>query len=302
MKKNVLKNLWSWQVAGQLLFLAGFVSIVILAQRNLSINLRQLGLPFSFDFLNSQASFNIREQPIPYNPNDSYHRAISIGLLNTVKVMLISISIATVVGFTVGISRLSSNWLLRQIATAYVEVLRNVPLLLLLFFCYTSLIALPQAPTDAFGLFKDGFHLSGKTETLFSSEFCALVIGLSLSTAAFIAEIVRGGIAAIDRGQWEAAKAIGLSDAQVMRLVIFPQALRVIIPPLTGQYLNITKNSSLAIAIGYEDVYAIASTTFNQTGRSIEVILLIMLIYLGLSSIVAAVMNYLNSRVRLVER
>jgi general L-amino acid transport system permease protein len=296
-----VKALWSWKVVGQILFLIVMIAIGTIAQRNLARNLQQLGLPFSFDFLNSQASFNIREQSIPYQPSDSYSRAILVGLLNTIKVTLSAIAIASVVGITVGISRLSDNWLLRQIATVYVELLRNIPLLLLLFFCYTSLIALPQAPvgSNVMGIFKDGFHIPGQTDTLFSSEFCALVLGLSLYTAAFIAEIVRGGINAVSKGQWEAAKALGLSSGLVMRLVIFPQALRTIIPPLTGQFLNITKNSSLAVAIGYEDVYSLASTTFNQTGRSIEVILLLMAVYLALSSIIALAMNFWNSRVKL---
>lgn len=288
-------------MVGQILFLIVMIAIGTIAHRNLAGNLQQLGLPFSFDFLNSQASFNIREQSIPYQPSDSYSRAILVGLLNTIKVTLSAIAIASVVGITVGISRLSDNWLLRQIATVYVELLRNVPLLLLLFFCYTSLISLPQAPIgiNVMGIFKDGFHIPGQTDTLFSSEFCALVLGLSLYTAAFIAEIVRGGINAVSKGQWEAAKALGLSSSLVMRLVIFPQALRTIIPPLTGQFLNITKNSSLAVAIGYEDVYSLASTTFNQTGRSLEVILLLMAVYLALSSIIAFAMNFWNSRVKL---
>lgn len=304
--KFKLRDLWNLRVAAQVVFLLLLLAFAAITWGNLSSNLQRLRITLDFNFLNSQASFNIREAPIPFQPTDTYARALAIGLLNTFKVMAISIVAATVVGITVGVSRLSNNWLLRQIGTIYVETLRNIPLLLQLFFWYAAIfLALPQAP-GSIGLWGIAVNNEGVTipllQTSFSSEFCALVIGLSLYTASFIAEIVRGGILAISKGQWEAARALGLKPGKILQLIVFPQALRVIIPPLTSQYLNIAKNSSLAIAVGYEDIYAVSSTTFNQTGRPVQIVLLLMATYLTISLIVSLVMNLFNRKFQIQER
>jgi general L-amino acid transport system permease protein len=304
--KFKLRDLWNFRVGAQVVFLLLLLAFAAITWGNLSSNLQRLRITLDFNFLNSQASFNIREAPIPFQPTDTYARALAIGLLNTFKVMAISIVAATVVGITVGVSRLSNNWLLRQIGTIYVETLRNIPLLLQLFFWYAAIfLALPQAP-GSIGLWGIAVNNEGVTipllQTSFSSEFCALVIGLSLYTASFIAEIVRGGILAISKGQWEAARALGLKPGKILQLIVFPQALRVIIPPLTSQYLNIAKNSSLAIAVGYEDIYAVSSTTFNQTGRPVQIVLLLMATYLTISLIVSLVMNLFNRKFQIQER
>ena len=208
-------------------------------------------------------------------------------------------------GITAGIAKISDNWLVRNIALIYVEIFRNTPLLLQLLFWYSAVfLSFPNVNNRIFlaGLIylsQDGLEIIGFK---FSSEFAALLIGLVFYTGSFIAEIVRAGIQSVSKGQWEAARSLGLKPGSIMRLVIFPQALRVIIPPLTSQYLNLTKNSSLAIAIGYPDIYFVASTTFNQTGKAVEVMLLIMLTYLTFSLTISLVMNLLNRAVQIKER
>jgi general L-amino acid transport system permease protein len=265
---------------------------------NLSRNLAQRGLQLGFNFLNSQAGFAIAETPIPYDPQDSYLRVLTIGLLNALKVVGWGILLATGVGISVGVARLSNNWLIRKLTLVYVEVFRNTPLLLqLLFWYFAVFLQLPDAntPYTFLGfivLSNQGVTLPGNTQL--SPEFSALLVGLTLYTGAFIAEIVRGGIQAVPKGQWEAAKALGLKPNLTMRWVIFPQALRIMIPQLTSQYLNLAKNSSLAIAVGYPDIYATASTTFNQTGRAVEVMVLLMSTYLVMSLLISLVMNCWN--------
>jgi general L-amino acid transport system permease protein len=204
-----------------------------------------------------------------------------------------------------GIARLADNWLVRQLALVYVETLRNTPLLLQLFFWYfVVFLSLPKPDNPVLWL---GFSFSNAGITLpgglrLSPEFTALLLGLVLYTGTFIAEVVRGGIQSVPKGQWEAARSLGLHPAQTMRLVILPQALRTIVPPLGNQYLNLAKNSSLAIAVGYPDLYAVASTTFNQTGRAVEVMILISLTYLTISLIISLGLNLYNRSVQLVER
>jgi general L-amino acid transport system permease protein len=291
---------FNWQklilIAMQILILALVISVGVVIWGNTTRNLEQSGLRLGFDFLNSQAGFNLRETSIPYSPTDTYSRALIIGLLNTLKVMVIAIFSATILGFTVGIARLSDNWLVRNLGMIYVEVIRNTPLLLQIFFWYSAFFL--SLPTEAVKVLWGAIAFSQSGINVFNlyfyPEFSALVIGLSIYQAAFIAEVVRGSILAIPKGQWEAAKAIGLNGGQMMKLVILPQALRIILPPLTSQYINIAKNSSLGVAIAYEDIYAIASTTFNQTGRSIEVVTLIALTYLSISLSIAAIMNLAN--------
>jgi general L-amino acid transport system permease protein len=346
-------------------------------------NLEVRRIATGFGFLNREAGLPIAESLIPYSPTDTYLRALAVGLLNTLKVSIIGIILATILGTLVGIARLSKNWLLAKLAGIYVEVIRDLPLLLQLLFWYAvlqglpgprqalhpvegvylsnrglklpwiqwehahslallgfllglvvtflyrrhaiarqmadgrprpvwpvalaSLIGLPLVIWFAFGApftpdlpALRGFNFQGGM-TL-SPEYFALLAGLTLYTAGFIAEIVRAGILAVPQGQWEAAQALGLHPGEVLRLIVLPQALRVIVPPMTSQYLNITKNSSLAVAIGYQDIVSIANTTLNQTGQAIEGIAIIMLVYLTISLSISAFMNWYNARIALVER
>lgn len=274
---------------------------------NLNRNLQQLGIRLGFGFLQSQAGFEIGDAALPYQPSNSYGQALLVGLFNSLRVIFLGIVLATGVGFTIGIARLSDNWLVRNLALVYVETLRNTPLLLQLFFWYFavffSLPAEDSAITWLGGLFS--FSKSGIQLPLglrLSSEFAAILLGLSLYTATFIAEVVRGGIQSVPRGQWEAARSLGLKPGLTMRLVILPQALRAIVPPLANQYLNLAKNSSLAVAVGYPDLYSIASTTFNQTGRAVEVMALICATYLSISLLIALLLNFYNRRVQIAER
>ncbi|MFA7665424.1 MAG: amino acid ABC transporter permease [Burkholderiaceae bacterium] len=368
----------------QLLLLAAVVGVGWYLISNTLHNLATRQIHVGFDFLGREAGFEIAESQIAYSAADTYARAFAVGLANTLYVAALGILLATVIGTLVGIARLSSNWLLSRLASAYVETMRNIPLLLQLFVWYgifTELMppvrqaiafgdavfitqrglyypwpqphvawqaagwALPvgialaglwrryarglqartgrQLPTAlpaallVFGLPLAAWAALGAPTALslpelrgfnfrggraLSPEFLALLLGLSTYTAAFIAEIVRAGILAIDRGQSEAALSLGLSRSQELRLVTLPQALRVIIPPMTSQYLNLTKNSSLAVAIGYPDLVAVANTTMNQTGQAIEAIAILMAIYLAISLLISLFMNWYNHRVRLVER
>jgi general L-amino acid transport system permease protein len=289
---------------------------------NALANLQARHIASGFGFLNREAGFEIGESTLlAYNDGDSYFRALAVGLLNTCRIALLAIVAATFIGVSIGLARLSTNWLLAKLATAYVETLRNVPLIVQLFFWYAVISEALPAPEFAFnplpgvflsnrglavpmlfwdGLLKldmpvfSGFNFSGGA--MLSPEFTALFFGLALYTAAFIGEIVRAGILSVDRGQIEAARSLGLNRRQTMRFVIMPQALRVIVPPVTSQFLNCTKNSSLAVAIGYPDLVSIANTTINQTGQAIEGIAIIMLVYLAISLAIAALMNGYNRR------
>jgi general L-amino acid transport system permease protein len=311
MKQLFSSSFWRdvrfWRFAGQ----AGAIVLIVLALLfllgNLNRNLQQLGIRLGFDFLRSQAGFTIADTPLPYQPSDSYGIALLVGLVNSLRVILVGIGVATVVGVTAGIARLSDNWLVRNLALVYVETLRNTPLLLQLFFWYFAVFfSLPPADTPIVWLgglltfSKNGITLPGGLSL--SSEFAAILLGLSIYTGTFIAEVVRGGIQSVPKGQWEAARSLGLQSGQTLRLVILPQALRTIVPPLANQYLNLAKNSSLAIAVGFPDLYAVASTTFNQTGRAVEVMILISLTYLLISLIISLLLNLYNRSVQLVER
>ncbi len=302
----IWRNRKFFPILGQVIAAFIVAIIVMILWHNLIYNLHRLGLQLGFDFLQFQASFDIGETPIPYKSSDSYSRALLVGLVNSLRVIVFGIILATIIGITVGVGRLSDNWLVRQLALVYVEILRNTPLLLQLFFWYFAVfLTLPKTENQISLL---GFiNINNRGVTLpfgieLSSELSTLILGLTLYTGAFIAEIVRAGILSVPKGQWEAARALGFKPNLMLRLVIFPQALRLIIPPLTSQYLNLAKNSSLAIAIGYPDIYFVASTTFNQTGRSVEVILLIMVTYLTISLIISSGMNLLNRSVQLKER
>jgi general L-amino acid transport system permease protein len=352
---------------------------------NAADNLRRQNVASGFDFLGRTSGFDISQKLISYSNSMSFGRAFWVGLLNTILVAVLGIALATALGLVVGIARLSSNWLIGRLATAYVEVIRNVPLLLqLLFWYFAALRALPM-PLEShdlgLGMFlnRRGIYLpwpaenstavvvllallagglaawvyrkqvlardiaSGVTQQnaaliagalalgpaalwlllgpawnlefpaigrfnvegglVIQPEFGALLVGLAVYTAAFIAEIVRAGIQGVPKGQTEAAVALGLSRGQTLRLVVLPQALRIIIPPLTNQYLNLTKNSSLAVAIGYPDLVSVFSgTVLNLTNQAVEVILVTMAVYLTLSLATSALMNWFNARWALVER
>lgn len=295
-----------WRWFGQILLILLVVILAIFLWGNFTENLRQLGLQFGFDFLDLQAGFDIGERIVNYQSTNTFASALFVGLINTLRVMAIGLISATIVGVIVGVARLSDNWLVRNLAIIYVEILRNTPLLLqLLFWYFAFFLKLPPRgnPISLFGIISlsnQGLLLPGKIALY--PEFLTLILGLTLYTGAFIAEIIRGGIQAVPKGQWEAARSLGLKPLQLMRLVIFPQALRVIIPPLTSQYLNLAKNSSLAIAIGFPDIYAIASTTNNITGRAVEVIIIIMITYLTISLSISLLLNFYNRRIQIKER
>lgn len=344
-------------------------------------NLAARDIATGFGFLDREASFGISESPIAYSPADSYFSALTVGLLNTLKVSIIGIVLTTLLGTVIGIARLSSNWLVARLAAVYVEGVRNIPLLLQLFFWYAFITEALPVPRQAlhplpgvffsnrgmripavvwetahlwiaaalvlgialtlllarwarlrqeatgrrppvlvpgvflvFGLPLLVFILLGMPLALdvpelrgfnfwggsnLSPEFAALLIGLVTYTASYIAEIVRGGILAVPTGQTEAALALGLSRSQTLRLILLPQALRVIIPPLTSQYLNLTKNSTLAVAIGYPDLVSIAGTAINQTGQAVEGVTMIMAVFLTISLAISAFMNWYNRRIAL---
>jgi general L-amino acid transport system permease protein len=279
-------------------------------------NLAARNIASGFAFLGREAGFEIGESAfLRYGAADSYLRALFVGLSNTLLVAAIGVVLATILGTFIGLCRLSKNFLLRTLSGAYIEFIRNVPLLVQLFFWYAviteglpgareALSPLPGVFLSNRGIFfpslssvpeLQGFNFAGGFAI--SPEFAALLMGLATYTAAFIAEIVRAGIQAVDRGQNEAAHALGLTRAQATRLVILPQALRVIVPPMTSQYLNLTKNSSLAVAIGYPDLVSIANTTMNQTGQAIEGIAVIMAVYLTISLSISGFMNWYNAHV-----
>jgi general L-amino acid transport system permease protein len=373
------------QVAYQLILVALLLFVGYWVVNNVADNLRRQNIASGFEFLGRTAGFDISQTLIEYSNTSTYGRAFWVGLLNTLLVAGLGIVLATILGFIVGIARLSSNWLIARLATVYVETLRNVPLLLQLMFWYFAVLKnLPSPrqslalPAGAFlnvrGLFlpapvpQPGFEavelaflfgvaasvlvyfwarrrqmLTGQQFPVFWTtvalvagvpvaihlvlgsplaweypvlrgfnfqggielhpEFMALLLGLSIYTASFIAEIVRAGILGVPQGQKEAARALGLSTGQMLRLVVIPQAFRIIIPPLTSQYLNLTKNSSLAVAIGYPDFVSVfTGTVLNQTGQAVEVILMTMGVFLTISLLTAAFMNWFNRHMALVER
>jgi len=295
---------------------------------NTAHNMAQRGIQSGFDFLWDPAGFEIGEGLFNFDSTQSYALAFLTGLGNTVRVAVTGIVLATLLGTLLGMGRFSRNLLVRGLCSAYVEVFRNIPLLLQLLMWYLMLAELLPAmdapitlgpmelskgglmwnseallntlPNASFNASADALPI----EPLWalSPEFMALTLGLTLYTAAFIAEVVRAGVAAVPRGQVEASAALGLSRLQAMRHVLLPQALRIIIPPMTNQYLNLTKNSSLAVAIGYPDVVSIANTALNQTGRALECIALVMAVYLCTSLLTALLMNAYNQRVALQER
>lgn len=348
-------------------------------------NLAAQKIATGFGFLDNTAGFGISQTLIPYSETSTYGRAFVVGLLNTILVAVVGIFLATIIGFLVGIGRLSKNFVVRLISTTYVEVLRNLPPLFQILFWYLAVLSAMPSPRQSISIFGEvfisnrgliiprplfgegtglvlwafgaaflaviligywargrqeetgrrfpmlwvglgilvlvplaamiftgfpitferpelkGFNFAGGVRVI--PEFVALTVALATYTAAFIAENVRSGIMAVSHGQTEAAHSLGLRNSQTLRLVVIPQAMRVIIPPLTNQYLNLTKNSSLAVGIGYPDLVAVfAGTSLNQTGQAIEIIAITMGVYLVLSILTSFVMNAYNKRIALVER
>jgi len=372
------------RVLGQIIFLVVIVVFFYYIYNNMITALAAQGMTPSFAFLSNTAGFDIGQQLIEYVRSDSYGRALLVGVLNTLYVSFIGIIFATIFGIILGVARLSTNYLVAKLSSIYLEILRNIPLLVLLVFWYGGVfIALPRVKESirfgsvyfsnrgvavpwgiqnetwsayliilAVGLIAaivviwrlniigkrtgrppltsvwatltffgvaivgwlilpqppltmdypslEGLNFQGGY--VFSPEFMALLTGLIIYTSAFIGEIVRAGIQSVSKGQTEAAKALGLNSFQTLRLVIFPQAMRVIVPPLTSQYLNLTKNSSLAVAIGYPDLFSVGGTAHNQSGRAVEVITLMMGLYLITSLLTSLFMNWYNKKIKLVER
>jgi general L-amino acid transport system permease protein len=307
------RRLIPWLVQGA----AGLALLVLVAflLSNLVRNLTAAGLLLSWGWLDNPAGFDISESLIPFRADLPYWRGLLAGLVNTVRVVLVGLVGATLLGTLVGVAAFSSNGLLRRLARIYVEVIRNIPLLLqLVFWYFVVFLALPgggdaiQLP--GLVLAKSGLYLwhpelvdgQWQAPLRLTVEFSALLTGLVVYTAAFIAEVVRGGVAAVPRGQWEAARSLGFSPFQTLRRIVLPQALRVIVPGLNSQYISLAKNSSLAVACGYTDLYSVAETTLNQTGRAVEVVLILLGSYLLIDLLISALMNGLNGLVQLRER
>ncbi len=309
----------------QLLAVMVVVLLVWLLVSNTLANMRLRGIHSGFDFLTQPAGFDIGESWLDYDGASPYWKAFLVGLINTLRVALIGCVLATVLGTLLGIGRFSRNALVRGICYGYVELFRNIPLLLQLLMWYLIFLEYLPLPNEALSigkaifLSKNGlsfpalnwnlqleFPVPGEMQieggATLSPEFMAVLLGLVLYTAAFIAEVVRAGIASVPKGQHEAGASIGLSRSNTLRLIVLPQALRLIAPPLTNQYLNLTKNSSLAVAVGYPDLVSIANTSLNQSGRAVECIAIIMLVYLLLSLGTSLLMNWFNRRVAIKER
>ena len=374
------------RVATQVVVVLVVALAIAFLLRNLTTAMAERGLSFGYRFLDQTAGFDIGESPIPYSSTDTYRQAFIVGLLNTLFIGVIGIALATLLGLVVGVARLSPNWLVRRAAGGYVELIRNTPLLVQLFFIYFAVLLQLPAVAESIalpgsiylsqrGLFVPGPQLTatfpiwlavlaavvavglaarvvmrrraadapgaprlpwfvvplaalagavvvwvvlpepplrfdvpvlGRFNFVgglaLSAPFTALLAGLVIYTAAFIAEVVRGGIQSVRRGQLEAARSLGLTERQTLRLVVFPQALRVIVPPLTSQYLNLVKNSSLAIAVGYPDLFKVGATMANQTGQPVPVVVLVMATYLAISLTTSLLMNIYNRRIQVLER
>jgi len=368
----------------QIVVFLALLAFLIWIIRNTFDNLRAAGRTISFEFLNERAGFDIGQALIPYTSDSTYIDALKVGLLNTLLVAAVGIVTATIVGFVIGIGRLSQNWLIRKLCTIYVETFRNIPPLLVIFFWYLGVLAILPQPRESFVLpfgvllsnrglsipvpvWEAGSWLVGvafliaiamsffvartakarqlatgqRFPVLWTSlgllvglpllaliitgfpvtfdmpilgpfqarggisiapEFLALYLSLSLYTASFIAEIVRAGIRGVSKGQTEASYSLGLRPGLTQRLVVVPQAMRIIVPPLTSQYLNLTKNSSLAIAVGYADLVSVGGTILNKSGNSIQIVAIWMVVYLTISLVTSLFMNWFNARVALVER
>jgi len=312
-----------YAIVAQIIFVIVVVGIGAWLVGNLGDALRRQNIPVGFDFWNTRAGFDISDRLIAYTADSNYWQAFLVGLVNTLFVSAIGVVLATLLGLLLGVGQLSSNFVISRLARGYTELMRNVPLLVFLIFWYRGIffnlpriseaasigpilisnrgVALPWLVDGVLSLpVVTGRAFVGGL--VVSPELSAIISGLTLYTAAFIAEIVRSGVLAIPRGQFEASRALGLAPLQALRLVILPQALRVIIPPLTSQYLNLIKNSSLATAVGYPDLWSASTIIINQTGRAVEMISIVLLVYLSISLVTSLLMNWYNQRVRLIER
>ena len=302
-----------WLVQGVVALAVGVVVAFLLT--NLLLNLTARGLLLSWSWLGQPAGFDLAETILPFDASLPYWRAMLAGLVNTLRVVIAGLVGATVLGTLIGTASFSSNGLLRGLARVYVEVIRNIPLLLqLIFWYFVVFLALPNG-TDAIQLpglvlAKSGLFLGDpqlvngvwQAPLRFTVEFGALLTGLVAYSAAFIAEVVRGGIASVPKGQWEAASSLGFAPLLTLRRIVLPQALRVIVPGLNSQYISLAKNSSLAVACGFTDLYSVSETTLNQTGRAVEVMLILLGSYLVIDLVISALMNGLNGLVQLKER
>ena len=280
----------------QIGFAAVLLSLLALLINNLAVNLIRTGLGVSFGWLQRPAGFALAEHALPFSPSDSYAWALAVGWFNSLKVILAGLVFSTLLGVGAGAARSSGNRLLRNLAGAYVALIRQVPLLLqLLFWYFVAFLGLPNTPAAGLIHFSNqGIRLLGLP---LSVEFCSVLTGLTVFTGASIAEIVRGGINSVPRGQWEAYRSLGLADGLGLRRIVLPQALPAILPALTSQYLNLAKNSTLAIAVGYADLYAVSDTTITQTGRAIEGFLLLLLSFLLLNLLISGGMAAFNGAV-----
>ena len=302
-----------WLVQGAV----GLVVLLLMAflLGNLVRNLTAAGLLLSWRWLGQPAGFDIGESVLPFSAELPYWRALAAGLVNTLRVVVTGLIAATLLGSLAGMANFSSNGLLRRLVRLYVEVVRNIPLLLqLVFWYFVVFLSLPNGAAalqlPGVVLAKSGLYLGDpqlvngvwQAPLRLSVEFSALLTGLVVYSGAYIAEVVRGGIASVPKGQWEAASALGLGWLASLRHVVLPQALRVIVPGLNTQYISLAKNSSLAVAVGYADLYAVAETTLNQTGRAVEVVILLLAAYLVLDLLISALMNGLNHLVQIRER
>ncbi len=273
-----------------------FISFIGVLTNNLTINLLRTGLGFNFSWLFKPASFALAEHALPYSSSDSYAWALLIGWINTLKVIVSSLILATILGTLIGFARTGKNSLISLLAAGYITIIRQTPLLLQLMFWY--FIGFLGLKNNMFFHIKYIFKVSNQGIELpgliLSSEFSALLFGLGIFTSAYIAEVIRGGIISVPKGQWEAFRSLGLSEKKGLISVIFPQALPAIIPGLTSQYLNLAKNSTLAISVGYSDIYAINDTIINQTGRAIECFIILLISFLLLNLLISNSMEIIN--------
>ena len=281
-----------------LLFFAvlGFLGILI---NNLIINLTRTGIGFNFNWLTKPASFSLAEHPLPYSPSDSYAWALFMGWMNSLKVIISSLVLATCFGTLIGFLRVGKNSFFRVITAGYITVIRQTPLLIQLMCWY--FVGFLGIRNNSFLNISNILNISNKGIELFglnlSSEFSALLFGLSIFSSAFIAEVIRGGIQSVPLGQWEAFRSLGISEKQGFIKIIIPQALPAFIPGLTSQYLNLAKNSTLAIAIGYADIYAINDTIINQTGRAVECFIILLFSFLILNLLITKVMGIIDKSI-----
>jgi general L-amino acid transport system permease protein len=387
-KNNLKKNLEFFNLLPQLVLIFILIFLIYSFIINTEINLKSRNLNFGFDFLNTNTGFDVQFSLISYDGSSSFLRVYFVGLLNTLLVAIFGIFFATILGFVIGVSRLSSNWIINKLSLVYVEIFRNVPLILQILFFYFVVIRSFPNPEKSFiilnffianlqGIYIPKFLFVNFSSILFAllisligiiilkryankifydkgkiipvikislfftsvililfsligqvsftiefpkivknfgiinyvggvklvPEFIALLFSLSLYTSAFIAENVRAGILSINKGQKEASRSLGLNVSQTLKLIIIPQALRVIIPPTTNQYLNLTKNSSLATTIGYPDLAAVfAGTALSQTGKAIEIIFIVMMTYLTISLLISFILNLYNKKIAIIER